>query len=32
MVNIQKALIEAAEAGDKKAQMLLNIMVDIRRG
>jgi hypothetical protein len=32
MVNIQKALIEAAEDGDKKAQWLLNTMVDIRRG
>ncbi len=32
MVNIQKALIDAAEDGDKKAQWLLNTMVDIRRG
>ena len=32
MVNIQQALIEAAEGGDKKAQWLLNTMVDIRRG
>jgi hypothetical protein len=32
MVNIQKALIEAAEDGDKKAQWLLSTMVDIRRG
>ncbi len=32
MVNIQKALIEASEDGDKKAQWLLNTMVDIRRG
>jgi len=27
-----KALIEAAEDGDKKAQWLLSTMVDIRRG
>jgi type III secretory pathway lipoprotein EscJ len=32
MVNIQQTLIEAAEGGDKKAQWLLNTMVDIRRG
>ena len=32
MVNIQQALIEAAEGGDKKAQWLLNTMVDTRRG
>ena len=32
MVNIQQTLIEAAEGGDKKAQWLLNMMVDIRRG
>jgi hypothetical protein len=32
MVNIQQALIDAAESGDKKAQWLLNTMVDVRRG
>ena len=32
MVNIQQALINAAAEGDKKAQWLLNTMVDVRRG